>query len=183
MENFKYIRLAISTLRDMSSNGLSIGTNAKELLPELEEVLKQRSDLLEFLQENYRFLNLKEQVKAVKLINRVKNYKCLEETPSLPNPDCQKLTLLYGEVVKLSSKQLQELLEKMYTQNSRELFDKIMCKKGSVVFYKNDEPIESQEKENISHIDELYEFLSKWDSILKMTGEDVIINSNGIVVI
>ena len=47
----------------------------KDLLSELELILKEREEMIEFIKKYYKFLNLDNQVEAEKLIKKVNNHE------------------------------------------------------------------------------------------------------------
>ena len=110
------------------------------------------------------------------------NPKNITEMAILPMQCCQQLNLLYDGMLRISAIHLQLILEKLFTQNSRTLFDKIICSMGTIAFYKKGEPLWSHETEDIIGIEEMNTFLSDWDDILKLTGNDIVIDKNGTVV-
>ena len=88
----------------------------------------------------------------------------------------------YSEMQEISDKYYVELLQSCFHGNPRKRFDKIISGMGTLAFYKNNEPLYDSEKSEIKHLEQIQDFLSKWDDILGLTGNYIVITSGGILV-
>lgn len=74
MEKFKRISEKIEDMKVLIDRDEA--TNyAIELTSELELILKEREEMIEFIKKYYKFLNLDNQVEAEKLIKKVNNHE------------------------------------------------------------------------------------------------------------
>ena len=74
MEKFKRISEKIEDMKVLIDRDEA--TNyAIELTSELELILKEREEMIEFIKKYYKFLNLDNQVDAEKLIKKVNNHE------------------------------------------------------------------------------------------------------------
>ena len=73
MEKFKTLYEFIDNLKFLE-NCDEDNNYTKDLLSELELILKEREEMIEFIKKYYKFLNLDNQVEAEKLIKKVNNH-------------------------------------------------------------------------------------------------------------
>ena len=88
----------------------------------------------------------------------------------------------HSEMQEIADKYYVELLQSCFHRNPRKRFDKIISGMGTLAFYKNNEPLYDSEKSEIKHLEQIQDFLSKWDDILGLTGNYIVITSGGILV-
>ena len=88
----------------------------------------------------------------------------------------------YNEMQIVADEYYLKLLKNCFDKNSRKVFDKIISGMGTLAFYKNNEPLYDSEKSEIKHLEQIQDFLSKWDDILGLTGNYIVITSGGILV-
>ena len=88
----------------------------------------------------------------------------------------------HSEMQEIADKYYVELLQSCFHINPRKRFDKIISGMGTLAFYKNNEPLYDSEKSEIKHLEQIQDFLSKWDDILGLTGNYIVITSDGILV-
>ena len=88
----------------------------------------------------------------------------------------------HSEMQEIADKYYVELLQSCFHRNPRKRFDKIISGMGTLAFYKNNEPLYDSEKSEIKHLEQIQDFLSKWDDILGLTGNYIVITSDGILV-
>ena len=74
MEKFKTLYGFIEDLKFLE-NCDEYNNYTKDLLSELELILKEREEMIEFIKKYYKFLNLDNQVEAEKLIKKVNNHE------------------------------------------------------------------------------------------------------------
>ena len=74
MEKFKTLYGFIEDLKFLE-NCDEDNNYTKDLLSELELILKEREEMIEFIKKYYKFLNLDNQVEAEKLIKKVNNHE------------------------------------------------------------------------------------------------------------
>ena len=74
MEKFKTLYEFIDNLKFLE-NCDEDNNYTKDLLSELELILKEREEMIEFIKKYYKFLNLDNQVEAEKLIKKVNNHE------------------------------------------------------------------------------------------------------------
>ena len=74
MEKFKTLYGFIEDLKFLE-NCNEDNNYTKDLLSELELILKEREEMIEFIKKYYKFLNLDNQVEAEKLIKKVNNHE------------------------------------------------------------------------------------------------------------
>ena len=96
--------------------------------------------------------------------------------------DVEILDNKYSEMQEIDDKYYIELLQSCFHRNPRKRFDKIISGMGTLAFYKNKEPLYDSEKSEIKHLEQIQDFLSKWDDILGLTGNYIVITSGGILV-
>ena len=70
MEKFKTLYGFIEDLKFLE-NCDEDNNYTKDLLSELELILKEREEMIEFIKKYYKFLNLDDQVEAEKLIKKI----------------------------------------------------------------------------------------------------------------
>ena len=88
----------------------------------------------------------------------------------------------YNEMQIVADEYYLKLLKNCFDKNSRKVFDKIISGMGTLAFYKKNEPLHDSEKSEIKHLEQIQDFLSKWDDILGLTGNYIVITSGGILV-
>ena len=88
----------------------------------------------------------------------------------------------YDEMQIIADEYYLGLLKNCFDKNSRNIFDKIISGMGTLAFYKKGEPLFKQEKIEIKYLEEINDFLNKWDEILGLTGDYIIVNKDGISV-
>ena len=74
MEKFKTLYGFIEDLKFLE-NCDEDNNYTKDLLSELELILKEREEMIEFIKKYYKFLNLDNQVEAEKLIKKINNHE------------------------------------------------------------------------------------------------------------
>ena len=74
MEKFKTLYGFIEDLKFLE-NCDEDNNYTKDLLSELELILKEREEMIEFIKKYYKFLNLDNQVEAEKLIKKVNSHE------------------------------------------------------------------------------------------------------------
>ena len=74
MEKFKTLYGFIEDLKFLE-NCDEDNNYTKDLLSELELILKEREEMIEFIKKYYKFLNLDDQVEAEKLIKKVNSHE------------------------------------------------------------------------------------------------------------
>ena len=74
MEKFKTLYGFIEDLKFLE-NCDEDNNYTKDLLSELELILKEREEMIGFIKKYYKFLNLDDQVEAEKLIKKINNHE------------------------------------------------------------------------------------------------------------
>ena len=108
-----------------------------------------------------------------------------DSTPHLAKQVLSAVEILnnkYNEMQIVADEYYLKLLKNCFDKNSRKVFDKIISGMGTLAFYKNNEPLYDSEKSEIKHLEQIQDFLSKWDDILGLTGNYIVITSGGILV-
>ena len=126
----------------------------------------------------------------LKLINKTKIYIMKNSNDENFNATIGNTVLSAVEILKNKYNEMQivadeyylKLLKNCFDKNSRKVFDKIISGMGTLAFYKNNEPLYDSEKSEIKHLEQIQDFLSKWDDILGLTGNYIVITSGGILV-
>ena len=88
----------------------------------------------------------------------------------------------YNEMQIVADEYYLKLLKNCFDKNSRKVFDKIISGMGTLAFYKKNKPLFEHEKRDIKYLEEINDFLNKWDNVLGLTGNYIIINKDGISV-
>ena len=96
--------------------------------------------------------------------------------------DVEILNNKFNEMQIVADEYYLKLLKNCFDKNSRKVFDEIISGMGTLAFYKNNEPLYDSEKSKIKHLEQIQDFLSKWDDILGLTGNYIVITSGGILV-
>ena len=88
----------------------------------------------------------------------------------------------YNEMQIVADEYYLKLLKNCFDKNSRKVFDKIISGMGTLAFYKKENPLFEHEKTEIKYLEEINDFLNEWDDVLRLTGNYIIINKDGISV-
>lgn len=151
-------------------------------------MLKEKENFIRKIDNGRVFLlwrQIKQKLQRITNLNIMKNSENKHIQSQNRNTVLSAVEILnnkYNEMQIVADEYYLKLLKNCFDKNSRKVFDEIISGMGTLAFYKKNEPLFEHEERDIKYIEEINDFLNEWDDVLKLTGNYIIINKDGISV-